>query len=186
MKLWKAIENFDNYEVSDIGEVRNKKTGRILKPKINRYGYFQVDLSVNGKVTQKTVHRLVAETFIQNPDNKPQVNHINEIKSDNCVDNLNWMTSKENANWGTRNERMKNNPNWKKNHNEQLKKAHESKENPIIVIYRDDTYEEYPSATIAAKELGLWQQNIVKVLKGRRKTTGNLRFEYTKDKPNNA
>jgi len=162
-EIWKTIEGFENYEVSTEGEVRNKKTGRVLKQWLNENGYLQVVLCLNGKKTVKRVHRLVAEAFIPNPDNNPQVNHIDEDKTDNRVDNLNWMTAKENSNYGTSTQRQA-----------------ENISKPIIVIYRDNTYEEFPSATIAAKELGLWQQNIVKVLKGKRNKTGGLRFRYAR------
>lgn len=162
-EIWKTIEGFENYEVSTEGEVRNKNTGRVLKQWLNENGYFQVVLCLNGKKTVKRVHRLVAEAFIPNPDNNPQVNHIDEDKTDNLVENLNWMTAKENSNYGTSTQRQA-----------------ENISKPIIAIYRDNTYEEFPSATIAAKELGLWQQNIVKVLKGKRNKTGGLRFRYAR------
>lgn len=179
--MWREIEYFNNYEVSTDGKVRNKKTRRVLKPIDNGQGYLQVDLYVNGKGTSKRINRLVAEAFIPNPEKLPQVNHINEIKADNRVDNLNWMTAKENANHGTRTERMKNNHEWKKKHAEQLQRLCESNSMPIIVIYRDNTYEEYPSAKIAAQELELNKGHICDVLKGRRKTTGDLRFEYAEE-----
>jgi len=155
--MWKEIKEFENYEVSTEGEVRNKKTGHVLKPGLNKRGYLQVCLRNNGKQISKKNHRLVAEAFIPNPENKPEVNHINEIKTDNHVENLNWMTSKENMNWGTRTERTR---------------------RPVYAIYLDGTDEYYTSICIAARELGLYSSNIVEVLKGRRKTAGGLRFEY--------
>lgn len=157
---WKIIKDYENYEVSDSGLVRNRKTGRELKGLDNR-GYLRVCLYKYDKQTFKSIHRLVAETFIPNPDKKPEVNHINEIKCDNRIENLEWMTSKENMNYGNRSKRQA-----------------VSKSKPIIVIYRDNTYEYYPSATICAEELGLWKGNINSVIKGRRKTAGGLRFEY--------
>ena len=176
--MWKDIKGFDNYEVSTEGQVRNITTGHILKPRDNGRGYLEVGLHINKKRTHKYIHRLVAEAFIPNPNNKPEVNHIDEDKTNNSVNNLEWLTHKENNNYGTKNERMKNNSSWRKNRAELLQKLRESNSKPIIVIYRDNTYEEFPSATVAAKELGLWQQHIVDVLKGRAKTTGGLKFEY--------
>lgn len=165
-EIWKAIKGFENYyEVSTFGNVRNSKNGRLRKPKETRDGYLQVCLYVESKMTTKYIHRLVAETFIHNPENKPQVNHINEIKLDNRILNLEWTTAKENSNFGTRTQRMA-----------------ESRSKPIYVIYRDNTYEEYHSITIAAKELGLWKGDIWRVLNGQRKTTGGLRFEYAEGK----
>lgn len=177
MTEWRDVLGIENYEVSTDGEIKNKKTGRALKFQDNGHGYLLVDLWVNGKRTRKLVHRLVAEAFIPNPDNKPQVNHMNERVDDNRVFNLNWMTSKENINYGSHNKRLSESL----KNSEKLQKLHESQSKQIIIIYRDNTYEEYPSATTAARELGLNQGNIVKVLKGRLKTTGGLRFEYAED-----
>lgn len=80
--------------------------GQILKPWRNKWGYLLVTLSINGKKHHFQVHRLVAETWLDNPEGKPQVNHLNEQKDMNFVENLSWATAKENVNWGTRNERQ--------------------------------------------------------------------------------
>ena len=113
--MWKDIKGFDNYEVSTEGQVRNITTGHILKPRDNGRGYLEVGLHTNKKRTHKYIHRLVAEAFIPNPNNKPEVNHIDEDKTNNSVNNLEWLTHKENNNYGTKNERMKNNSSWRKN-----------------------------------------------------------------------
>lgn len=100
---WKPIvESNGMYEVSNTGKVRSlnyNKTGRIreLKQKINRYGYCVVTLHIEGKQKYPTVHRLVANAFIPNPDNKPQINHKSGVKTDNRVENLEWSTSSENV-----------------------------------------------------------------------------------------
>ena len=91
---WLTISNYDNYEVSSFGNVRNKKTGRILKPS-NRGGYYVVGLS-NKKTKTFQVHRLVAETFIENPENKAHVNHKDKNGLNNNLSNLEWNTPKEN------------------------------------------------------------------------------------------
>ena len=93
--MWKNIEG-TNYQVSDTGEVRNINTGRILGYDITVCGYRRVTLSVNGKAKKHHVHRLVAKAFIPNPENKPFVDHCNDIPWDNRVENLQWVTSSEN------------------------------------------------------------------------------------------
>lgn len=92
---WRKINNKPNYSVNDNGEVRNDKTGRILKPHLGTSGYYQVMLG--RKTVPLYVHRIVAEAFLENTENKPQVDHINGIKTDNRVCNLKWATVSENV-----------------------------------------------------------------------------------------
>ncbi len=103
-EIYKTIDGYD-YEVSNTGQIRSVKTGRILKPEINRYGYYQVCLSKNGIQKMFTVHRLVALAFIPNPKNLPDINHKDECKTNNRLDNLEWCTREYNNNYGTRIER---------------------------------------------------------------------------------
>ena len=93
------IPNFDRYFVDMLGNVYSEKRGdmRKLKPVHDGWGYFQVKLCKNGKEYTKKVHRLVAETFLHNPKNKKQVDHINGKKGDNRLKNLRWVTHSENC-----------------------------------------------------------------------------------------
>ncbi len=95
MEEFKAIENYD-YSISNHGNVKNNKSGRILKAMSNKKGYYLIDLSKNGKSNKILVHRLVANAFIPNPENKPQVDHIDNNKTNNNVNNLRWCTNDEN------------------------------------------------------------------------------------------
>lgn len=101
-EIWKDIKGYENlYQVSNLGRVKSKR--KILKA-INGE-YLKVGLSKNGKQNTLYIHRLVAKTFISNFENKPQVNHKDENKHNNCVENLEWVTFKENMNYGTKQDR---------------------------------------------------------------------------------
>ena len=117
---WRDVVGYEGrYQVSSMGRVKSlkrkfiDKIGReryvkecFLKPGADRGGYLRVGLCDGEKRKTFKVHRLVCEAFHENPDNKPQVNHINEIKTDNRASNLEWATARENSNFGTRNERL--------------------------------------------------------------------------------
>jgi hypothetical protein len=94
-EVWLQINDYDNYEVSNIGNVRNKKTGRILRP-ANKGGYLIIGLYKNSKSKIFQVHRLVTSAFIPNPENKPQINHLDKNRSNNNIENLQWTTALEN------------------------------------------------------------------------------------------
>ncbi len=96
METFKNIPDYDRYAVSNIGRVINNKTGRILKPGFNKHGYLQVSLYKDGKAKSYLLHRLIALAFLENVDNKDLVDHINNIKHDNRLENLRWATMAEN------------------------------------------------------------------------------------------
>ena len=102
---WGRVKSFDRWVKSRNGSVRFCK-GRILKPVTNDRGYLCVELWKNNKRKSCKVHRLVAEAFIPNPYNLPMINHRDEDKTNNRVENLEWCDAKYNSNYGTRNERL--------------------------------------------------------------------------------
>ena len=110
MEEWRDIKNFDGYQASNEGKVKSlnynhTKKERILKSEKDKDGYLQVVLYKNGIPVMKKVHRLVAQAFLENPQNLPQVNHKDECKTNNSVDNLEFCDNKYNVNYGTRNQR---------------------------------------------------------------------------------
>ncbi|EKQ56339.1 MULTISPECIES: NUMOD4 domain-containing protein [unclassified Clostridium] len=127
MEKWKDIPGYSGYyQVSNLGRVKSCKRiiidslgrkhtyrERILKPTPDEEGYLGVTLSINGKSSYSRVHRLVAEIFVQNANNFSQINHIDENRSNNKSNNLEWCNSKYNLNYGNR---SKNNSNARKNH----------------------------------------------------------------------
>lgn len=104
--MWKYIDGYEGlYQISDTGEVMNVRTGKILKATPAGAGYLFVNLSKNGDRKNYYIHRLVASAFIPNPLNLPEVNHKDEDKTNNNVENLEFCDHKYNINYGTRNER---------------------------------------------------------------------------------
>lgn len=102
-EMWKTAiyngETYDRFEISNTGKLRNAKTKHIYKLTINKKGYYCVCVSLGSRKNKKLfrIHKLVAEAFIDNPENKPFVNHIDGDKLNNCIDNLEWVTASENT-----------------------------------------------------------------------------------------
>lgn len=103
VETWRPIAGFDNYECSEAGEIRNKKTGRILKHNVGKTGYSLVSLRQNGKTVSRNVHSLIAKTWLvnDNPKMKTDVHHIDHDKQNNRADNLKWVSRAENMYYGT-------------------------------------------------------------------------------------
>ena len=108
MEEWRAVPGYEGlYDVSNKGNVRNVRRNKLLRLQKTNNGYIRVVLSKNRIKTGFQVHRLVALTFLPNPDNLPQVNHLDEDKTNNNVDNLEWCTAKYNNNYGSRKDKVR-------------------------------------------------------------------------------
>ncbi len=174
--MLKDIKDYENYQISDTGIVINKKTGRELKQQ-EKKGYMNVSLFKNGKKKNKLVHRLVAEAFIENIKNYPQINHKNEDTLNNMVENLEWCTQKYNNNYGTYRERarirmLENNPFKGKHHTKESKQkmrkaklGKPSKRKRKVILNGI----EYESVTEAMKKLKIGTKKIYQLLKEEQK-----------------
>ena len=111
--IWETLQyngdTYENFEISNDGQLRNVKTGTVYKQHINKEGYNQVCVSLGGRNKKKVfkIHKAVAETFIDNPKNKSDVNHKDGNKQNNTNSNLEWMTSKENMEHASQNGLLK-------------------------------------------------------------------------------
>lgn len=165
MENWKDIKGYEGlYMVSDQGRVRSLKYGkeRILKPSKFGNGYLRIDLHKDGKRKICLLHRLVAEAFILNPNNLPECNHIDEDITNCVASNLSWMSSKENANWGTRNQRCK------------LDAC-----KPVIELTLDNKeLTIWPSVSDAAKHYGFFGSNISACCNGTAETYKGRKWAY--------
>lgn len=144
-ETWKDVPQYTGiYEVSNLGRVRSKVTGLIATVCPNQKGYLRAYIYLNGRVKKEFVHRLVAITFLPNPNHYPQVNHKDENKKNNRVDNLEWCTCEYNNNYGTHNDRVS-----------------ATLGTPVTVDGKI-----FPSITKCAKYLGIGQVTLIRYLKG--------------------
>lgn len=153
---WRPIAGFPNYQVSNRGRVKNIKSGKIIKNSIDVNGYESVNLWKNNKLKHFRVHRLVAEAFIENPYNLPQINHIDENKTNNDVTNLEWCTASQNIRHSIYRQYQK-----------------------INQLSLDGKFiKQWESSMHIEKELGYKHGHIINCCKGKRKTAYVFRWEY--------
>jgi len=154
------IEGFENYEVSNLGKVRNIKSGRIIKPSLNKNGYLRLWLYENNKKKYLYLHRIIATAFIDNSEEKPCVNHIDENKTNNDLSNLEWCTERENMIHGTR-----------------TKRAAEKHFKKVIQLdLNENVLNEFESMKQAEQETGVFARNISSCCSGKRKSAGGYKW----------
>lgn len=95
-EIWKLVNGYTNYFISNFGRVKNGND-MIIRERFNKSGYLRVDLYKDGQRRTMLIHRLMADAFIENKENKPVVDHINRVRSDNSLNNLRWASYRENA-----------------------------------------------------------------------------------------
>ena len=181
MEIWKAVKGYEGlYEVSNYGRVRSlertawngkgyyKIPERIRKPQNNGHGYLYVVLCKDGRENKCYVHRLVATAFCENPHGFKEVNHIDEDKTNNNADNLEFCDRAYNCNYGTRNERSA-----------ESRINHPKKSKPVIAIHKiNGLILEFPSAHEAERQTGINQSNITKCCQGKKKSIGGFVWHY--------
>lgn len=177
VEMWKDIKDFEDcYQISNLGRIKSKDRyvrvcgggkrlvkSKIIKPNKCTNGYYEASLNKNGKRTVILLHRLVAQHFIDNPLNLPEVNHKDEDISNNCVENLEWCTSKYNANYGTRNQRVR----------------EKTKTKSVVQYTKDGEFvKKWDCIVDAERNVGADTAAIIRVCKGKQKTSMGYLWKY--------
>ena len=158
MEYWKPIKNYPHLFVSRTGQVWTTTYSRLLKPHKSNRGYLQVSLSKNKTVKLASVHRLVAQAFIPNPDNLSEVDHIDGNKLNNKVENLQWISHSDNC--------------------RKACKGYDGKPKPVICI---ETGKVYKTIKEANRELHIPEAVVSAIVRGEFPSYHGLHFEYYKE-----
>ena len=165
-EVWKPMVGKEKFLVSNIGRIMRKETGHIYPPQINHQGYYQCGLCDNGKGFIAKCHREVAKAFIENPCNKPCVNHIDGNRLNNNLENLEWCTYRENS----------------------LHSVHVLGNKPNVPVGKSvkcvETGNVYPSIEECARMTGSISKHISACCNKRRKTHNGFHWEFLNDAQN--
>lgn len=188
-EVWKDIVGYeDKYQISNLGRIKSLKDThgnykeRMLNPTPNLKGYLGQCISKNGIRKRVTIHRLVAETFIPNPLNLPEVNHKDEDKSNNSVSNLEWCTKKYNINYGTGIKRRSNKIKGIKPSKNTIQAVKESLSKKVYQYTKEGKFIKRWDSTMEAERSGKGYNNtgISKCCIGKLKTYKGFRWSYNK------
>ena len=176
-EIWRDIKGYEGkYMVSNTGKVKSlnyNRTGKegIMESHVNVYGYLRVKLCKDGRKKWYMINRLVAQAFLPNPDNLPEVNHKDEDKTNNCVENLEWCSKLYNANYGTRSKRSAE----KRRNDPRMSKS-------VIGINKvSGLILEFPSTREAERMTGINHNNIIKCCQGKANSAGGHIWFYADD-----
>lgn len=159
LEIWKDIEGYEGlYKVNTFGDVFSCRRKKCIKPRKTKQGYLRAHLSKNGRAKDLSIHRLVANAFIPNPDNLPQINHIDENKFNNSVENLAWCSLLQNINHGTC-----------------IERTHQKQRKSVIC---EETGNIYASVSEVNKAHGFSISYVSRVCRGERKTAYGFHWRY--------
>jgi hypothetical protein len=164
MEVWKDIDGtFGGYKVSNLGRIAGHN-GNVLALRSDRDGYLRASIHFEGKSSPQLVHRLVAKAFIPNPNRLPQINHKDEVKTNNCVENLEWCDQAYNNRYGSL-----------------QKRAAERRRKPVDVYNKSGEYvTTFSSLGEAAKHFGVDKTSVSACCRGRQISAGGHKFLYAK------
>lgn len=179
---WRDIKGFEGlYQISNMGNVKSLERTvwnsrgyyvtvpeRIRKARKNRYGYLYVALWKEGKRKQYMIHRLVASAFLNNADNLPEINHKDEDKTNNTVDNLEWCDRSYNCNYGTRNKKI----------SEKMTNSSKLGKSVIGINKVSGLIVEFPYVREASRQTGINSGNICACCNGKKKSAGGYIWFY--------
>lgn len=156
---WKEVAGYPNFEISNMGRLKNKVTGRISTGNLNDSGYMRCILyDKDGSRKYTKIHRLVAQAFIPNPDNLPEVNHIDGDKTNNKVTNLEWVSHKRNM-----------------EHLYETKEVKHIKAQPVLCV---ETNKIFPSVRKAAEAVGVNKQRVCDAIHIPNRTAAGYHWKY--------